>query len=866
MHHYEHHATSQMPLAGAILCCTAIPPEQRTELAAIGTQMGALHKLDLTSDVTHLIVGSPDFDSAKGPVDINGAKYRYVAKSREDVKVVTPEWLHALRAIWMEGEDVDVTALERDYRVPTFHHLKICLTGFDDPRQRKYIQDTVSQNGAEYHGDLTKAVTHLIAATPSGKKYDHAINWRMKIVSWEWFQQSVERGMTLDEKFYHPTLPVEERGKGAWDRVQPISPGLGKRARDAEQNNSAVDPNPHRRKLRRSASSRMGSQSESLWAGITALAAEKKKIEVDDWTEDNFVKPDLPESNATESSGMAVMLDNDAQPAEEDTSDQPRKQRPQPSNRREGIFEGRVIFVHGFDEDKVNILRTHLTSNNAVVIRAANGLGNFSSDELKRGFLVISQDEPTDLTSLPEAAGELRLVSNWWVERCLHTKRLVDPTESVLCTPFKKLGISGFDGMIMSLTGFAGIELLHVTKAISLMGATYDENLTPKTSVLVCNTWKPNKEKLRFALDKEIPAVHSTWLWRCLETFELMDFEGYCLNKFAPQLQKPPREPNQSFTEVPTAPLSEEDSAKLRKKHAEKRDANHGPSKPKPKPRVGNQHSRTLDLTLSVYPMPESTTESTSTSNSTTDHQDPFTYSLDDPSSHPLQSIAPEVNSPRRPSTSSTHSATHPNTKSNSTSTSRSNSSAPAKHPPAPRKSPQLRDPTPDSVIPPPTVDVKEGKDYTSIMSDILARRKAAAEKPDKGNDKRRRKGKLGRATSTLSNPSTAGEAASRASSAQDQLNLTAEVDNEEDVDLVGGWGKDDLNALKEYEPSQSLFYEAPEVQEAREQMIRAMGGKVIDRGGVVGPIGRVKDVVGEGVGGEGIGGGVGRSGRRKRR
>jgi len=83
--------------------------------------MGATVKLDLTSDVTHLIVGS-----------INSAKYRYVAKSREDVKVVTREWVEAMRQEWMKGGEVDVAAVEREHRAPTFYGLKICLTGFDD--------------------------------------------------------------------------------------------------------------------------------------------------------------------------------------------------------------------------------------------------------------------------------------------------------------------------------------------------------------------------------------------------------------------------------------------------------------------------------------------------------------------------------------------------------------------------------------------------------------------------------------------------------------------------------------------------------------------------------------------------------------
>lgn len=84
--------------------------------------MGAIIKLDLTSDVTHLIVGSTD-----------SAKYRYVAKSRDDVKVFLPQWLEALRDVWMAGEDnLDVARLEREHRLPTFYGLKICLTGFDN--------------------------------------------------------------------------------------------------------------------------------------------------------------------------------------------------------------------------------------------------------------------------------------------------------------------------------------------------------------------------------------------------------------------------------------------------------------------------------------------------------------------------------------------------------------------------------------------------------------------------------------------------------------------------------------------------------------------------------------------------------------
>jgi hypothetical protein len=89
--------------------------------------MGAVHKYDLTSDVTHLLVG-----------ETNTEKYKFVARERSDVLVLVPEWIEAVRQSWMDGGDTDLHALEQKYRLPTFHGLSICVTGFED---RKCYQD-----------------------------------------------------------------------------------------------------------------------------------------------------------------------------------------------------------------------------------------------------------------------------------------------------------------------------------------------------------------------------------------------------------------------------------------------------------------------------------------------------------------------------------------------------------------------------------------------------------------------------------------------------------------------------------------------------------------------------------------------------
>lgn len=83
--------------------------------------MGAVHRLDLTADVTHLIVGN-----------IDTPKCKHTAKERPDIHVLKSEWINAIRKAYMEDQDMDVDALAQEYRLPVFYNLHICVTGFED--------------------------------------------------------------------------------------------------------------------------------------------------------------------------------------------------------------------------------------------------------------------------------------------------------------------------------------------------------------------------------------------------------------------------------------------------------------------------------------------------------------------------------------------------------------------------------------------------------------------------------------------------------------------------------------------------------------------------------------------------------------
>jgi DNA replication regulator DPB11 len=174
----------------------------------------------------------------------------------------------------------------------------------------------------------------------------------MKIVSLEWFEQSLERGMVLEEALYNPTIPAEERGQGAWDRREFPSPTIGKRPREAEPSQAL---NPFRRKLRRSASTRMGTQSEALWAGITAVSLERQHDDGDDWTEEALPQQDTPRQHTPTTRVEDPAAAEDDGPTVADPACELRQPPPlyTNGNSTNGIFEGRIVFPHGFDEDKV---------------------------------------------------------------------------------------------------------------------------------------------------------------------------------------------------------------------------------------------------------------------------------------------------------------------------------------------------------------------------------------------------------------------------------------------------------------------------------------------------------------------------------
>ncbi len=491
---------------------------------------------------------------------------------------------------------------------------------------------------------------------------------------------------------------------------------------------------------------------------------------------------------------------------------------------------------------------------------------------------MIPHDVEVDVVSgsLPDRAGSIaNLVTNWWVERCLYGKRLVDPTTDVLSRPFDKLSINGkflasmqienlvmltsagFSGLTVNSTGFSGIELLHVTKAVTLMGtgitfsagiysqfgltnfltgATYDEQLHAKTSVIVCNSTRPAPQKLKFASERRIPAVHAEWLWTCLRTGALQPFNNYLLNSILPRQPQKAR-PNPQVSEKPAVALSREDIPRLQEKQRQA-DAPKIVTKPQRLRARGPLKPRALDLAPPSDATPASTSDpltlpADSTRNARNFDNDGSLGGFDGHASMPLQDT--DANLLRRPSTSSTGPIVRDESRSRKRSSSTESLIRPVS---AACASKTARGPTPDSVIPAPseslglapesepeapTKEPEAEKDYSDLLTKLRNNRKAAPTPEDQADEKRRRRRQLGRATSTRS-VGSAGDVSSG--------NLGLDREDEDDETVV----------INEYQPSQELGWDSPGAAKAREAMIKKLGGTLKENSVPVQAIGGAMD------------------------
>lgn len=422
-------------------------------------------------------------------------------------------WVEAVMDLWKRDDEIDFEKLESEYQLRTFEtrgaalgtqstfvgdreSLLICLTGFGD--QRDEIAESIVSNGGKYTGDLTKRCTHLVVNTPEGKKFTAAKAWNVKTVTLEWLTQSIARGMILEESKFDPLLPPEEQGRGAWIKEDRRRQSLGKRSRSEI---IAGAPEEGTRKLRRTATAKLNTQRDNIWGDILGRSASRE---------------------------YSFAHENQQQPAQEVQPRQDEPVQPQPATEPKGIFSQCVFVIHGFNRQKISVLSETLTSLDGRVSSSLEDItSNPTLNSMRHRLLIVPQtSQPDTHPALP--SDDFHVVTEFYIEKCLHNRKFFPPSDHTLGRPFPTFPIPGFDKLIVCSAAFTGIELSQVARAITQLGAKFEEQFRQSTTVLVCRSLENiRKEKLRLALRWGVPVVSADWLWECISTGHLVPFTDF---------------------------------------------------------------------------------------------------------------------------------------------------------------------------------------------------------------------------------------------------------------------------------------------------------------------------------------------------
>lgn len=321
---------------------------------------------------------------------------------------------------------------------------------------------------ATYNPDLTRDVTHLVAVAPTGKKYQFARKHKIPVVLPEWLKDSMERGMALDEDCYNPLLPREKIGVGA------------RPAKAAVQ--TEVQHFNGKRKIRKATQEKLGGLSQGLWEDIVGQARNIKPAKRNEWEEADVmsdgdemgqarnVKPTkshelevydmLSPENDVVSPGDCMELHREADKGSEEEGNEnngtgrmdptidvasqgppPPKKAPPPPPKKGGMFANCGFWMWGFGDKQMAALKDAVVPHDGTVLGSLDDLEGASY--LSWRLVVVPREKRlAEYPYIPEDY-EVTVVTEWWLETCLHHQKFVMPMGDFTTMPIEEFEVDG---------------------------------------------------------------------------------------------------------------------------------------------------------------------------------------------------------------------------------------------------------------------------------------------------------------------------------------------------------------------------------------------------------------------------------------
>lgn len=418
------------PFANYRICFTAVPIDQRNVMISQLEALGGKYYPDLMTDVNILVVGNKDTP-----------KYKYCVKNRNDIIFINFKAIPSIYQSWLNDNNQTIN----NFLEKTFENYSICISRLNPtnsidlqlekyPHRTKYVKylyeftslsSFVNNNGGEATDVLRNSININISTELSGKRYQMSNKWNIPTVHPLWIIDSLERGASLPVDDYIITLETTElNGCNIWDQL-------------TKREESKSDK-PLKKRI-------------DVWNSIMINNEYKPKQSSWDESEEEEEEPTLTRIESTKLK----------------------------------LFSGLKFLIIGFTNHQIKLLTNVITSNDGEVNTTQE------NDETITHILIPYNSCLTN-SSFKKIPGfykekindrKILIINEWFIERSIFYKKIVHDNWSV---PFKSITPSN-QPLEICISGFTGIELLHIPKLIELLGFKYCETLNSSKNLLIIN-------------------------------------------------------------------------------------------------------------------------------------------------------------------------------------------------------------------------------------------------------------------------------------------------------------------------------------------------------------------------------------------
>ncbi|QLG74783.1 hypothetical protein HG535_0H01100 [Zygotorulaspora mrakii] len=436
-------------------------------------KLGGNYSKDLTRQVNVLICGSKSTN-----------KYKFSVRNRHDILFIDPDAIDVLYRRWLAGDDIgDCLKLLRErYSNKPLTDFLIFIGRIHD-KSAQYIQELerICQLGSCYKCYTTHFVKDtktfqrgdvvFVSSSLEGTRVQAALEQGLPIVHYKWLLDCHRRNATLEyDPYYLVTnipehTPFEKIGIDScdcWDQLSSVVPvsevAIGVSANGASAT-AAITGNPL---------TRFKSQGDKIWEKVMAVDHPKAK--------------EVAPLNSRGKALKEVSLEN-------------------------SVFENCSFEISNiFETNHRDILQRVIEQNGGIV------------SESPTTYHIIPSNAPLNECELNDCelndCASAVIITEFFIERCLHYKKIISPpdtwsrpfliTNDVQLKPSKYLVHTANQALKVAITGFHGVELLHLSKILQIMkpmGIELTEYLNSSADLLIIN----------LSALSSIPKTHALW-------------------------------------------------------------------------------------------------------------------------------------------------------------------------------------------------------------------------------------------------------------------------------------------------------------------------------------------------------------------